>query len=416
MPQRIRTLLLDALLEDGSTGALAIADDGTIAERLHRNDDIDSVKRTRCEVVQLEGRLLLPSLAEPHAHLDKSLTADLAPNPTGDLRGAIDAWVVAERQGLFDHDSVVERVSRSLRMLLEAGTTYVRSHINIGGAIGIDYLRAAQEAATPFRSLMDIEFVTLSHVPMTGPGNGPNQQALDAALETGVEGIGGCPHLEPDPAACIDLVLTTAERHGRFVDLHTDETLDPTVITLELLAERSRRHSVNVTASHCVSLGMVDLESRDRIIERVSDSGVHIVALPQTNLFLQGRDYPVGTPRGLTPINALRSAGVTVAAGGDNAQDPFNLVGRNDPLETAALLVMAGHLLPNEAFGAVSNAARRLGGRPRVGTTAGDVADLIAVPASSIRQTIAEAPTDRLVLKGGRVVASTTVLRSIDMG
>ena len=70
--------------------------------------------------------------------------------------------------------------------------------------------------------------------------------------------------------------------------------------------------------------------------------------LPQTNLFLQGRDHPVAMPRGLTAIAALREAGALVAAGADNVQDPFNLVGRSDPLETAALLVMAGHELPHD--------------------------------------------------------------------
>ena len=79
--------------------------------------------------------------------------------------------------------------------------------------------------------------------------------------------------------------------------------------------------------------------------------------LPQTNLFLQGRDHPAATPRGLTAVAALQEAGVLVAAGADNVQDPFNLVGRSDPLETAALMVMAGHQLPDTAFDMVSNNA-----------------------------------------------------------
>jgi cytosine deaminase len=35
----------------------------------------------------LAGQVLLPSFAEPHAHLDKALTASRAPNPDGDLLG-----------------------------------------------------------------------------------------------------------------------------------------------------------------------------------------------------------------------------------------------------------------------------------------------------------------------------------------
>ena len=55
-------------------------------------------------------------------------------------------------------------------------------------------------------------------------------------------------------------------------------------------------------------------------------------------------------PAALTAVRALRGAGVNVAAGADNLQDPFNPVGRGDPLETAALMVMAGHLLPADAY------------------------------------------------------------------
>src|SRR5215216_2321158 len=44
------------------------------------------------EHLDLTGYLLLPAPAEPHAHLDKALTAARVPNPTGDLVGAIEAW------------------------------------------------------------------------------------------------------------------------------------------------------------------------------------------------------------------------------------------------------------------------------------------------------------------------------------
>ena len=68
---------------------------------------------------------------------------------------------------------------------------------------------------------------------------------------------------------------------------------------------------------------------------------------------------PVAPPRGLTAIRPLLDAGATVAAGADNLQDPFNLVGRADPMETAALMVMAGHLLPAEAYVAVERVQPR---------------------------------------------------------
>jgi cytosine deaminase len=133
-----------------------------------------------------------------------------------------------------------------------------------------------------------------------------------------------------------------------------------------------------------------------------------VIALPQTNLFLQSRGVDTKALRGLTAIAALRRAGANVAAGADNLQDPFNTVGRVDPLETAALMVMAGHLTPDDAYAAVSTAARRALGLAPAGPFVGGVADLLAVrPAATVRAAVADAPATRRVFKAGRLVASS---------
>jgi cytosine deaminase len=96
---------------------------------------------------------------------------------------------------------------------------------------------------------------------------------------------------------------------------------------------------------------------------------------------------------------------VVLAAGADNLQDPFNPMGRADPLETAALLVMAGHLLPEEAYRAVSGASRTaLGLRAAASlrVSPGDPAELVAVPAASVRAAEADQPGSRLVVHRGR--------------
>ncbi len=132
-----------------------------------------------------------------------------------------------------------------------------------------------------------------------------------------------------------------------------------------------------------------------------------VVTLPQTNLFLQGHGHVTGMPRGLTALRPLLDAGVTLAGGADNVQDPFNTMGRADPLETAALLVMAGHLLPDEAYAAVSAGARAAMGLEPVSIAAGSPAELLAVRATTLREAIATAHPDRLVYHRGRLVAQT---------
>jgi cytosine deaminase len=90
----------------------------------------------------------------------------------------------------------------------------------------------------------------------------------------------------------------------------------------------------------------------------------------------------------------LLDAGVVLAAGADNVRDPFNPVGRSDPLETAALLVMAGHLTPQEAWEAISSGARRAMGLPAAALQPGAPAEILATRGSSLADAVARASED----------------------
>ena len=405
------SIIRRARLADGRVVDITTADG--LIDSIDESDTASGIANP--DEVDVGERLLLAAPAEPHAHVDKALTAEMAPNPTGDLAGAIDAWIAAAQAGLFTHDDMVVRIRATLDRLLCNGVTVVRSHINCGSGSGITHLIAAQEAVAPYRDLMHIEFVALTNTPMAGADGAANRQALRDALDAGVDVIGGCPHLEPDGVESIDVALEAAAEAGLPVDLHVDETLDTDVLTLRDLARRvgERGHPTRVTASHCVSLGMQPPDVQQAVAAEVASAGISIVALPQTNLFLQGRDHPVATPRGLTAVHALRDAGVVVAAGADNVQDPFNLVGRSDPLETAALMVMAGHVLPGDAYEMVSNAVRRALGLAPVTFAIGDPADFMAIAARSIREAIADAPADRMTIRAGRLVARAVTNRTI---
>ncbi|MEX2627327.1 MAG: amidohydrolase family protein, partial [Ilumatobacteraceae bacterium] len=322
-------------------------------------------------------------MAEPHAHVDKALTADVVHNRTGDLQGAIDGWIEAAERGTFHHDDIVERATRALELLVLHGVTTVRTHVNVGEAIGATHVRAVREARDRLRGIVDVQIVALTTAPMTGVDGAGNRAALAEALEIGVDVVGGCPHLDADPAGVIRDALRAAAELGLDVDLHTDETLDAAMLTLPELARQVAASGFDgsVTASHCVSLGVQPLDVQRDVARAVAEAGIAVVALPQTNLFLQGRDVPTAMPRGLTALGSLREAGVTVAAGADNVQDPFNPMGRSDALETAALMVMAGHVPPDEAYRMVSRAPRVAMGLPPVAIEAGAPADLLAIGA-----------------------------------
>lgn len=366
-------------------------------------------------IENLKGMLLVSSLQEHHAHLDKALTADEVPNPTGDLMGAIEAWIAAESRGVFGFDEMQNRAESAIEQLLLSGTTRIRTHVNVGASDpDLRNLRAVHEARSVFAHLLDIEVVALMHSPLAGSEGADNRRVLDKAIEFGVDLIGGCPHLESDGQGVIDHVLSTALEADLGVDLHVDEGLDPEMLTIELLCRSvlDRGFPLPVTASHCVSLSMQTLDRQSQLATRIASAGIRIVALPQTNLFLQGRDHPQGMPRAIAPVRLLLDHGVAVSAGGDNVQDPFNPMGRNDPLEAASLLVIACHVDPLEALRAVSSNPRQ--GLDSLGVLIGQPADFLAIDASSVREAVAAAPATRATIRRGRVVARTVVEREVE--
>jgi cytosine deaminase len=353
----------------------------------------------------LSGQVLMPTFAEPHAHLDKALTASRAPNPAGDLPGAIEA--MQGIAGSLTREDIVTRAEKAIRIHLAFGTTSVRTHVNVGGPMGMRALTALIEVRERWRGLVDVQVVALVSHPMAGQAG----KDLRRALEEGADVAGGCPHLDPDPDGAVGICLDAAGEAGVPMDLHTDETLNPRKLTLATMADLVTRTGFphQVTASHCVSLGVQDARTQQRVSEAVAAARIAVVALPQTNLYLQGRDHPAATPRGLTAVRALREAGATVAAGGDNLRDPFHPVGRGDALEVAALMVTCGHLDPAAALESVTAAPRAVLGLPPARIAPGCPGDLVALPGGDALEALGAASAHRTVWRASRVVARTTV-------
>lgn len=356
------------------------------------------------ETLDVAGSVLLPAPAEPHAHLDKALTWDAIEPPAGDLRRAIESFHDFAQDE--PESGIEDRAMRALERMLAAGTTAVRTHVNFfGGPDPLRGFRALGAVRRRFAGLVDLQLVAL-------PGWETPTALVEQAMAEGADLVGGAPHLSPDPFADLTRLLDLAERLGVGVDLHTDEGLDGPV-TLQAYAERTRDWPVVRSAGHCVRLGTLQQADLAPVIEAVRTADIGVIALPITNLYLQGWQTPVATPRGITALRPLLDAGVRVAAGADNLRDPFNPMGRGDALETASLLVTAGHLSIEEAVHAVTNGARSVLGLPPAGAQVGAVADLLVIRAASLADAVAFAPADRTVLRAGRIVATTSTVTTL---
>ena len=356
------------------------------------------------DVIDGDGGLLTASLVETHGHLDKAYLAEIVPNPTGDLMGAITA-MIANRH-VMTVSNTIERAERAVRTMSRHGVTTIRTHADVTDDNFLTSVEALVEVRRRTADLVDMQIVALVGWPLVGAAGEVHRTLARDAVAMGADVLGGCPHLDSDSSKANAVLVELAGELDVPLDLHTDEHTDVSRTSLIDLADRvaASGFARGVTASHCVSLGLQSVDDQRRIADRLAEVGIGVIALPHTNLFLQGRDHQVGMPRGLTAVKTLREAGVRVAAGSDNLQDPFNPIGRGDPLDAAGLMILAAHLLPDDAFASVTSVARSILGAPAAGPVVGERADLMVTPASSIREAIATSAPRSVVVRAGHVV------------
>lgn len=364
-------------------------------------------------VLDLTGHVLLPAGVEPHAHLDKALLLEREPNRTGDLAGAI----VANRRGYRSANpaEIRHRALCALRIAVRRGFTLVRTHVNVERGIGLMAVQAIQDVAATVSSAVDLELVGLSGFPLTGTDGRENRRLLQAALELGVQVVGGAPALDAQPHEAVNWLVGLAADADRAIDLHLDETLDTEVMTLRAFAKAVERHGLGgrATASHCVSLGQQDPAVASEVATMLCDVGISVVVLPQSNLMLQARGDLTRALRATAPAALLRQQGVRVAGGGDNWRDMFNPLGRIDPLETAALMAAVCHLPVADAYACVSTEAAAALGRSARAIVSGAPAELLAVRAQSLEEAVADASEHRTVIHRGAVVSRTDVTETV---
>lgn len=352
--------------------------------------------------------MALTPLVEPHAHLDKAFTVNRFRNPEGTMAGAMAANRREAGQRTFEQ--VQRRAERALQLAWRHGVRAIRTHIDSFGPQAAPSWDAIGNLRKRWAGRVEIQPVAL--VPI-GHWSTPEGETLarEVARAGGwLGGVLGAPY-PPTPRDREGLLalLRLAERHGIGVDLHVDENDAHPAHGLRLLLRVLEQHRIHVplVGSHACSMAMLQERSLLRLADHLAAAGIGIVALPPTNLWLLDR-RPHRAPRMRlhAPIRELQAAGVEVAVGGDNVQDPWYPAGQFDPLALMGFALAVSHLAPWRRLGLTpftTSAARLLrlewDGVLRVGGPA----DLVVLAATGWADLLG-APPHRRVLRGGRWV------------
>ncbi|MEI6198920.1 MAG: amidohydrolase family protein [Actinomycetota bacterium] len=393
------TLFTGAQLADGSIVDLLVNE-----SRISWIGPVGQCPTSHSSIISLAGHVVASSFVEPHAHLDKAFLADRITNPSGDLMGAIRGLEAV--RSTITHDDIVDRAMRAVQLMSRNGVTSIRTHADTTISGGLSSVIALLEVKNRCSYFMDLQVAMLLEWPVTGLAGKEHQALARDAISAGIDVVGGCPHLDPDPRGAVEFLLGLATDTGLPLDLHADENMRANSSDLEHLADIVIRDNFShqMNASHCVALSTKSEIDIDRVSEKVAAAGITITALPQTNLFLQERGVSSNPARAITPIHRLQHAGVVVAAGADNLQDPFNLVGRGDPLEIASLLMVSAHVTAPEALQMISTNAHQAVHGATNSLSVGAPANFVALPAANLRESIAMGPPDRIVVYGGVVL------------
>jgi cytosine/creatinine deaminase len=357
----------------------------------------------------LNGNIVVPGLVDAHVHLDKTFSTTF--NKSGTLQEAIDVW--RQEKPHLTYEGYVARMMQAVQVAVLKGTTSLRTHIDLDAQSGFAALEAVLELREKFQPMIDIQIVALGQAGL----NEEETKAVQAALEMGADLVGGAPALLPNPNESIDAIFSLAERYGKGIDLHIDETEDVNVLTLEYLAEKTIEREMQglVTAGHCCSLAFVDDATADRVMEKVKEAKLNVITLPSCNLVLMGRGtFPVA--RGLTRVKELLGAGVNVAAASDNVRDPFNPLGNYDLLFIANLTAHAAHMTGarelETCINMVTSNAAEILGLQNYGLFEGGRADLVVVDAVNVMNMLAGVPERLATFKHGELIVRSEIQRT----
>ena len=398
---------------EGSTG---LADIGITAGLIAEVGEINGDALADLDVA---GRLVSPAFVEPHIHLDKVGTLPLlGENRTGTLAEAIDILLRIKRSAT--PEEVAARAGVVIRQAVAAGTTRIRSHVDVDTVGGLAPLRGVLHAAREHADLCEIQTVVF---PQEGIIRDPGAaELMDEAMREGGDVVGGMPHWETSEQASREHIATCmglAQRYDADVDMHVDETDDPASRTLAMLIDATISHGWQgrVTAGHCCAMAAWDdAYSRD-VIARAVTADLRFVSNPATNLLLQGRLDEEPRRRGLPRVKELLDAGLTVGSGQDCVHDGFYPFGAADQLQVALIFCHAAQLsVPPEidaALSAIRHAAARVMGVSGYGLEPGSAADLVVLDADSMHEALRLQAPRSWVLRGGSVVASTTTTTAL---
>lgn len=284
------------------------------------------------EVIDLEGKLVLPPYVDPHLHLDYIFSGlgEGNANVSGTLFEGIQRW--SDNKKDLTEDKVRESALKGIQKEVSHGVQYIRTHVDV-----TDPNLTGMKALLKLREeLKDI--VTLQLVAFPQEGFFRYKGAADLvrkALEMGADVVGGIPHFEisyEHGVESLKQIVDLALEFDVMIDIHCDENDDPNSRFLEVLNAlvMEKDYGKKTTASHTTSFGAAEASYANKMMGLFKESKINFISCPTENAHLQGRGDVYPKRRGLTRVKELLENGSNVAFAQDSIADYWYPLGNGN--------------------------------------------------------------------------------------
>ena len=388
---RAPILLADCQLPNGTLADLLIE-----GGRIAAIDGSGAVTSPAADRIDAHGRLVTPGLTDPHLHPDKAFGLDDEEASAASLQEAIAR--VRARKPFETAEAIRERSNRLLRWCLSFGTTRVRVHAEVDPYLQLRSVAGVLAAKADLAGLMKVQVVAF---PQEGIAREPGTLALlREALVMGCDVVGAISYQDADAREHLAAAAGLAREFDRPLDVHADFGIAPAKSALCLLADITRELGLEgrVTAGHCTTLAKFDSADRDRVTARLREAAITVVALPRTDVFLDGV---------IAPLELLRAQGVRCAIGTNNVRNSFTPVGRPSLPSAAALYALVRRQSTKESLAASAIGLWEAGAicGDEAAIAVGAPADICLWPVKEPWQIVATEAEPDLVFSAGRLVS-----------
>ncbi len=301
-------------------------------------------------------QMLLPAFVDLHVHIDKTFVVDEVGAAEGDLFAAIER--MAKHREAWSAEQIEARMQRALQEAYANGARALRTHLDWMIKDAPKSLAVFEKLRDAWRGKLTLQCVSLTPLDYFDEGFDAAFNGEELALEVATAHL-TCDQKNGEAALLgafvyrneriydkLQRVFDLAIKNQLDLDFHVDEGLDQEARGLRAIAELTIKNNWNgrVTCGHACSLSIQSDDEALATLRLCAQAGIHLVALPATNLYLQGAWNRTPVERGLTRLREAREAGVNCSIATDNVADGFYPYGSYNPLASYALAVQIGHL------------------------------------------------------------------------